>query len=201
MAWQQEIRQILIKNGSHIGSTRKVEPMKRFIFKLRQDGLAIINIQDTIDRLRIAARFISRYSPQDVLVASSKEQAFVPIQKFAEYTGVSYIIGRFLPGTLTNPNFEYYTEPELLLVLDPYADRQAISEAVIQRLPVISFASTNNLYRNVDLVIPANNKSRRSIAALFWVLTNFVLWERGDLTEGTFIEEKVEDFLTPVRQG
>lgn len=191
-----DARKIFIKNGAHIGTQRKVDAMRKFIFRIRPDGLAIINAQMAVERIKIAARFIARYPAEDVLVVASKEQAQYPARKFAEVIGAKYVVGRFLPGTLTNPSREYFMEPKIVFVADPYADRQAISEAVRQHLPVISLASTNNIYPNVDLVIPCNNKGRRALAAVYWLLANFVLKERKELTAET-IQEKIEDFISP----
>jgi len=194
-----DARSIFIKNGAHIGTQRKVEAMKKFIFRVRPDGLAIINAQMAIERLKVAARFMSRFDPSDILVVASREQAQYPAKKFAETIGAKYVVGRFLPGTLTNPSRDYFIEPKIVFVADPYADRQAIAEAVKQGLPVISLASTNNIYPNVDLVIPCNNKGRRALAAIYWLLANFVLKERGELTTES-IPEKVEDFISPKQQ-
>ena len=130
-------------------------------------------------------------------MVASREQAQYPAKKFAELIGARYSVGRFMPGTLTNPNLDYFVEPKIVFTTDPFADRQAIAEAVKQGLPVISLASTNNMYPNVDLVIPCNNKGRRALAAVYWLLTNFVLMARGDIKENGIINEKVEDFLSP----
>jgi len=196
---EKNLREIFIRNGCHIGTQRKVKPMQRFIYKVRPDGLAIINAQASIKRMKVAARFIARYKPEDVLVVASREQARYPAKKFAEKIGAKCVVGRFMPGTLTNPSREYFIEPKLVFVADPYADRQAIAEASKQRLPIISLASTNNIYPFVDLVIPCNNKGRRALAAVYWLLTNFVLKERGELPEGT-IQEKIQDFIAPKQQ-
>lgn len=192
-------REIFIKNGCHIGTQRKVEPMRRFIYRIRNDGLAIINANLSIERMKVASRFISRFEPGDVLIVASREQAQYPARKFAEKIGANYAVGRFMPGTLTNPSKEYFIEPKVVFVSDPYADKQAIAEASKQRLPIISLASTNNIYPFVDLVIPCNNKGRRALAAVYWLLANFVLKERGELKTGT-IPEKVQDFIAPRQQ-
>jgi small subunit ribosomal protein S2 len=188
-------RQVLVKNGVHIGTQRKVAHMRKFIFKIREDGLAILNVQDTIDRLKAVARLIAQYQPEDILVLASREQAQQPAEKFAELTGARSIVGRFMPGTMTNPDLEYFVEPRVILTSDPYGDRQAISEAVLQGILVVSLASTNNTLENIDIVIPCNNKGRRSLAAVYWLLTNLVLYERAELKESEEIDQAVEDFI------
>ncbi|MBR9680921.1 MAG: 30S ribosomal protein S2 [Candidatus Altiarchaeota archaeon] len=192
-------RQVLVKNGVHIGTQRKVADMKKFIFKIREDGLAVLNVQDSIDRIRDAARLIAKYPAEEVLVVSSRDQAQNAAKKFSGLTGVSYMPGRFMPGTMTNPNLEYFTEPSILIASDPYGDRQAIKEAVSKGIPVISLASTNNTLENVDLVIPSNNKGRRSLGAVFWLLTNYVLYERGELKESQETDVSVEEFIGNIK--
>ena len=188
-------RQILVKNGAHIGTPSKVEVMKRFIFKIRPDGLAIINVQSVDERLRDAARLLCQYRPEEVLVVGGREQARKPVETFCKLTGFHSITGRFFPGTLTNPNLEYFIEPKILLVVDPWTDKQAIAEAAKQKIPVITLASTNNTYSGADLVVPCNNKGRRSLAAVFYVLTHYVLYERKELKEGEDISEPLEEFI------
>ena len=188
-------RQILVKNGAHIGAQRKVKPMEKYIFRVRPDGLSIINVQVIIDRIKIAAKMIASMDPSDILVITNKEQALVPADKFAELVGTGTVVGRFLPGTMTNPDQEYFVEPKMVFVADTYGDKQAIEEAFQMRIPVIALASTNNTYNKVDLVIPCNNKGRRSLAAIYWLLTQEVLKARGDLGEDGVFAEKLEDFM------
>lgn len=188
-------RQVLVKNGVHIGTQRKVGHMKDYVFKVREDGLAILNVRETLDRLRVAARFIARQDPTDVLVVAAREQAQKPARKFAEAAGLRFKVGRYMPGTMTNPALRYFVEPRLVVTADPYADRQAIKEAHTRGIPVVSLASTNNTVQNVDLVIPCNNKGRRALAAVYWLLANYVLQERGELGDDVTIPEGVADFV------
>lgn len=188
-------RQVLVKNGAHIGAQRNVKPMGKFVFRVRPDGLSIINVQLIIDRLKVAAKMIAAMPREDVVVIANKEQAFKPAGKFAEVIGVSSEIGRFLPGTMTNPEQEYFIEPRLVFIADTFGDKQAMEEAFQMRIPVIALASTNNTYNKVDLVIPCNNKGRRSLAAIYWLLAQEVLKARGDLAGDDVFPEKLEDFM------
>jgi len=194
----KDARQLLVKNGVHIGTQRKVDHMRKFIFKVREDGLAVMNVQDTIERLKVAGRMVSHYSPEDVLVVASKEQAENPAGKLAELIGAKSFLGRFMPGTMTNPNLEYFVEPKLLIAADPYGDRQAITEAVARGIPIICLASTNNMTENLDLVIPCNNKGRRSLAAVYLLFANHVLYEKGELKKDEELEATLEDFVGKV---
>jgi small subunit ribosomal protein S2 len=102
--------------------------------------------------------------------------------------------GRFIPGTLTNPNLTKYIEPELLVLTDPAADAQALKEAVSVGIPVIGFCDANNETKNVDFIIPANNKGRRSLAVVYWLLTRETLKERGDIKNNDEYSTTIEDF-------
>ncbi|HDR53221.1 MAG TPA: 30S ribosomal protein S2 [archaeon] len=189
-----ETRQILVKNGAHIGAQRKVGPMEKFVFRVRPDGLSIINVQTVLDRIGVAARMLASYEPKDILVISNKEQASKPARLFAEVIGAEMVIGRFLPGTLTNPDQTYFVEPKLVFVADPFGDKQAIEEAYQMRLPIISLASTNNTYHKVDLVVPCNNKGRRALAAVYHTMASEVLKHKGALGENGVMPHSIEDF-------
>jgi small subunit ribosomal protein S2 len=175
--------------------------MKKFLDTLRQDssGLHLIDVHETDSRIRVVAKFLSRFDPDRILVVSARQYGQRPARKFADNIGAMRIVGRFIPGTLTNPRLRTYIEPEVILVTDPAADAQALSEAVSTGLPVVGICDANNMLRNVDLVLPANNKGRRSLALVYWLLAREILkrgksisdadWERSqsvDDWESTF---------------
>ena len=192
---QIDIQEILVRHGLHIGSRIKVKHMERFIFRQRPDGVYLIDINKTIERLNIAAKFISYYPPEKVAVISTHIYGTKPVQKFCELTGCIPITERFEPGSLTNPILETYIEPELILVSDPRYDRQAVIEAKIAQIPVIAMCSTDNTVSDVDLVIPMNNRGRLALPYAFWYLARRVLIERGVLTPELAEKIKPDDFL------
>ena len=165
----------------HIGTNQKSSDMQRFIDKDRADGsgLHLIDINQTDARIRTVANFLSHYDPERILVVSARQYGQRPARKFAQSIGAKRIVGRFIPGTLTNPNLRTYTEPEVLVVTDPAADSQALSEAVSTGLPIVGIVDANNTLRNVDLALPANNKGRRSLALIYWLLAREMLTSRG----------------------
>ncbi|MEC9393709.1 MAG: 30S ribosomal protein S2 [Candidatus Thermoplasmatota archaeon] len=179
----------------HIGTNQKSSDMQRFIDTERADGsgLHLIDIHQTDDRIRTVANFLSRYDPERILVVSARQYGQRPARKFAQAIGAKRIVGRFIPGTLTNTRLRTYTEPEVLFVTDPAADSQALSEAVSSGLPIVGIVDANNTLRNVDLALPANNKGRRSLALIYWLLaremlttrgaTNYADWERAQTVE------------------
>ena len=165
----------------HIGTNQKSSDMQRFIDTDRADGsgLHLIDINQTDERIRTVAKFLSHYDPERILVVSARQYGQRPARKFAQSIGAKRIVGRFIPGTMTNPRLRTYQEPEVLFVTDPAADAQALSEAVSTGLPIVGIVDANNTLRNVDLALPANNKGRRSLALIYWLLARGILTARG----------------------
>ncbi|WP_251343360.1 30S ribosomal protein S2 [Haloplanus halophilus] len=165
--------------GVHIGTQQKTEDMERFIHRVRDDGLYVLDVSQTDQRIRTAADFLANYSPEQVLVTSSRQYGRFPAEKFAEAIGARARTGRFIPGTLTNPDYDGYIEPDVVVVTDPIGDSQAVKEAITVGIPVIAMCDSNNQLSNVDLVIPTNNKGRRALSVVYWLLANETLDRRG----------------------
>lgn len=182
--------------GVHIGTHTCTSYMERFVYRVRPEGLYVLDVRKIDERLRIAAKFIARYSPEGILAVASRPYAYTPVQKFAEIVRGKAIIGRFPPGTLTNPHLSNYIEPEVVIVTDPRTDVQVIKEAAKVGIPVVGFVDTDAKVDFIDLVIPANNKGRKSLALLYWVLARQVLRERKEIPPDGDIPVRVEDFET-----
>lgn len=165
--------------GVHIGTQQKTKDMERFIHRVRTDGLYVLDISRTDERIRTAANFLSNYAPEQILVASSRQYGRYPAKQFADAIGARVRNDRFIPGTLTNPQYEGYIEPDVVVVTDPIGDAQAVTEAITVGIPVIAMCDTNNQTSNVDLVVPTNNKGRRALAVVYWLLANETLDRRG----------------------
>jgi small subunit ribosomal protein S2 len=165
--------------GVHIGTQQKTKNMERFIHRVRDDGLYVLDISQTDGRIRTAASFLSDYNPEQVLVTSSRQYGRFPARKFADAIGARARTGRFIPGTLTNPQYDGYIEPDVVVVTDPIGDSQAVKEAITVGIPVIAMCDSNNTTSNVDLVIPTNNKGRRALAVVYWLLANETIDRRG----------------------
>ncbi|HJM13261.1 MAG TPA: 30S ribosomal protein S2 [Candidatus Thalassarchaeaceae archaeon] len=165
------------RHAVHIGTNQKSADMRGFLDHIQQDssGLHLIDVNQTDERIRVVAKFLSNYESDRVLVVSARQYGQRPARKFAQAIGAKHIVGRFIPGTLTNPSLRTYIEPEVILVTDPAADAQALSEAVKSGLPVVAICDANNRLRNVDLALPANNKGRRSLALVYWLLAREML--------------------------
>ena len=184
--------------GVRIGTHIKTKVMERFIYGVRPDGLYVINVRLLDERIRIAAKMIARYDPNTIVAVSARQYGYQPVKAFCSFTGAIPIVGRFVPGTFTNPSLPNYLEPSLLLASDPRADRQAIDEAAEVGIPVIALCDTDNFCEYVDLIIPVNNKGRRSLALVYWLLARQVLRERGELAPDEDLPVPVEHFETKI---
>jgi len=187
-----------LSTGVHIGSRVRTGDMGKFVYRCRPDGLWILDLSKIDERIRIAAKFLARFEPRKIVVVSSRAYGRVPVEMFCRLVGATPVIGRFVPGTFTNPLYPGHIEADVVLVVDPRADAQAVSEASKVGIPVVALVSTDNSLMNVDLAIPANNKGRRALAAIFWLLARQVLRERGDIPPDGDIPYSIEDFETPL---
>jgi small subunit ribosomal protein S2 len=181
-------------SGAHIGTRQKTADIKDFIYKVRNDGLYIIDVKKTDERIKTAAKLLIKYDPSNILIVSVRQYGQKPIKKLGEHTGIQVLDGRFRPGTLTNPNAKGFLEPELLIVTDPLADAQALHEAENIGIPVVGLCDTNNETKYLDLVIPTNNKGRRALALVYWLLTRAILKEKGKIKSYDDFKTTVEDF-------
>ncbi|RLG91788.1 MAG: 30S ribosomal protein S2, partial [Candidatus Hecatellales archaeon] len=150
----------------------------------------------TDERIRVAARFLANFPPESIAVVSFRLYGHQPVRKFCEVTGAIPIVGRFPPGAFTNPLSPSYMEPQVIVVTDPSADEQALIEASKIGLPVVALCDTDNTFRGVDLIIPANNKGRKALAMVYWLLARQLLRERGAIPPDGDLHIPVEDFET-----
>jgi small subunit ribosomal protein S2 len=183
-----------LTSGVHIGTQQKSASMRRFVYKIRYDGLYVLDIKETDRRIRLSAKFLARFKPKQILVVSQRQYGQKPVRLFAKSIGATSFSERFVPGCLTNPALSEYIEPKVLVVTDPATDQQALSEAVSIGIPVVGICDVNNETRNVDLVIPANNKGRVALATIYWLLAREVLRARSTDGAEPTLPLTIEDF-------
>ncbi|RAH15193.1 MAG: 30S ribosomal protein S2 [Methanobacteriota archaeon] len=177
------------ENAVNIGTQQRSADMMKFIQEVRDDGLYLIDLNKTDERIRIITKFLNQYEPEQIVVTSARQYGQRPARKFAESIGAKSLVGRFIPGTFTNPKLPSFYEPGLLVVTDPAADQQAVREAVGSGIPIVAICDANNNLRNVDIALPANNKGRRSLALLYWLLSREVLKGRGITNDDSWAED------------
>jgi small subunit ribosomal protein S2 len=187
-------RDTLLSAGIHIGTRMKTKDMESFIYRVRPDGLFVLDVKKTDDRIRVTAKFLARFEPAKIAAAAARVYAQEPVKKFCEAVGATPVIGRFIPGLLSNPLYPNRIEPEVLIVSDPRADFQAVKEASSAGIPIVALCSTDNEFSGVDLVIPTNNKGRRALAVVYWLLARQVLREKGELPPDKDLPLTIEDF-------
>jgi len=184
----------LLSAGIHIGTRMKTKDMATFIYRMRPDGLFVLDVKKTDERIRIAAKFLARFEPSKIIAVAARLYGREPVKQFCEITKATPIIGRFIPGMLSNPLYAGRIEPNVVIVSDPKADFQAVKEAGALGIPVIALCSTDNEFAGVDLVIPTNNKGRRALAVIYWLLARQVLREKGELPPDGSPTVSIDDF-------
>jgi len=196
----EHMEKYVLSTGIRVGTQVKTKFMIPFITKATNEGLYIIDSKKTLSRIQTAAKFINRAKISKVLVCSGREYASTPIEKFCELTGATTMLGRFMPGTLTNPLLPYYIEPELVFVSDPQVDEQAVLEATNAGIPVIGISNTDNVTSKIDLIIPANNRGRKSLAAIYWLVAREILIQKGELKPDQPMKYEIDDFETKITE-
>lgn len=198
-------QEVFLEAGVHIGTKIRTNDMREFIFKRRDDGLYILDLRKSAERLMEAAKIIAKYKPEEVCVVASRVYSSNPATRFAELTGVSLVKGRFVPGLMTNMNVQGFMEPKLLLVCDPKGEHEALVEAAKNGVPVIGLCDTDNETKFIDVIVPINNKGKRSLALIFYILSREVMVAQGKIKsydeftydigffEQTIVEEKPQE--------
>lgn len=188
------LEKMILSTGIRVGTPIKTKFMTPFITRANPEGLYILDISKTLARIDVAAKFIGRTNIANVAVTSSREYGKTPIEKFCELTGARGIFGRFMPGTFTNPSLPKYLEPEIVIVTDPQADEQAVLEATRAGVPVIALSNSDNITSKVDVVIPTNNRGRKALATVYWLLTKEVLKKQGKIKSDSEMPLAIDDF-------
>jgi small subunit ribosomal protein S2 len=178
--------------GVHIGTQQKTKDMKRFVYRVRADGLYVLDVKATDDRIKTAAKFLSKFDPARTLVVSARQYGQFPATMFAKVIGAKSMVGRFIPGTLTNPEYRDFVEPDVVVVTDPIGDLQAVKEAVDIGVPVVAMCDTNNMTMHIDVVIPTNNKGRKALALIYWLLAQEITKLRGQPMDYVVTDFEIE---------
>jgi small subunit ribosomal protein S2 len=192
----ENLEKMILSTGIRVGTPVKTKSMSRYIVRANPEGLYILDISKTLYRIDVAAKFIGRTNISKVAVTSAREYGKKPVEKFCDATGATPILGRFMPGTFTNPSLPKYMEPEIVIVTDPQADQQAVIESTRAGVPVIAISNSDNVISKVDLVIPANNRGRKALATVYWLLAREVMKKQGRIKSDKEMKSTIDDFET-----
>lgn len=190
-----------LTTGAHIGTRFKSGDMGRYIYKQRRDGLKVLDVQLIDERVKQVGAFLAKYDAKKIAVVSRKLYGKTPAEEFSNAVGAHSITGRFVPGTFTNPEGKEFRQPSVVIITEPESDAQAIAEASRAHAVVIALASTNNSLANIDIAIPINNKGRKSLALVYWMLAKECLKARGDISGDDGFTKTVEEFEYPLKDG
>jgi len=184
-----------LKVGLHIGTKFRTKYMEQFIYRIRPDGLAVLNVQKIDERMNIAIKLLCKYNKEDILIVGRRENGWEAIKLFSKLTGIRSFPGRYPPGILTNPNLEEFIEAKIILVTDPWPDRNAVFDAIKIGIPVIALCDTNNESNFVDVVVPCNNKGKKSLGLFFWIFAKEFLKTKGIIKNEDEMSIKLDKFL------
>ena len=171
---EEDIKNLIIA-GCHLGGKKITKQMRKYVYTVRKDGIAIFDVKKKKKKIQVAARIIASVDPDSVISVSSREAGQRAVYKFGHFTKTQAVTGRWSPGMLTNKTTKKYVEPRLLIVSDPRTDYNAILESSYVNLPVIAICNSDNMLKYVDCAIPCNNRNNYSIAMIWYLLTKAVL--------------------------
>lgn len=188
--------EVYLKSGIHIGTKFKTKAMEKFIYKTRPDGLSVLNLQKIDERLKVAANFLSQYNPEDILIVCRRENGWKAVKNFKKLTGIDVFAKRYPPGILTNIELETFVEKKVVIVVDEWADRNAIKDSIKMGIVVMGLCDTNNHANNIDLIVPCNNKGHKSLGLIFYILAREILKSKGLIKNEDEMSLKLEDFVS-----
>lgn len=183
-----------LKSGIHIGTKFRTKYMEKFIYKTRNDGLSVLNIQEIDNRVKLAAQLLAHYEPEDIIVVSRRENGWRPVRMFAKITECKHFPGRYPPGILTNPQLKDFIEGKIMVVTDVGPDKNAVKDALSIGLPIVALCDTNNTVNNIDFVIPCNNKGKKSLGLVFYLLAKHYMELKGLTNKSQAFEYTLDQF-------
>jgi small subunit ribosomal protein S2 len=184
-----------LKSGIHIGTKFKTKYMAKFIYKTRPDGLSVLNLKKIDERIALTVNILAQYNPEEILIVCRRENGWKALKELNKLTGMKIINGRYPPGILTNPKLETFIEPKVIVVCDPWPDKNAVEDAGKIGIPVIGFCDTNNQSNKLDLVVPCNNKGRKSVGLIFYLIAREFMRKKAMLRGDEEMPAKIEDFV------
>lgn len=182
-----------LKASVHLG-TRVITPdMRKYVYRRRADGLAVFNTALLDDEIRKGAEYLADFSPEQAIIVCKREAGWKAVKKFSEITGMRSFTKKYPAGVLTNSQLEDFFEVDLVLICDPWVDKNALNDALRVRVPVMSICDTNNYTQGVKVIVPGNNKSAKSLGMLLYLLAK-VYCEKRKIPFTATIKDFLDDW-------
>ncbi|TFG20240.1 MAG: 30S ribosomal protein S2 [Promethearchaeota archaeon] len=195
-------KQLYLSCGIHIGTKLLSGDARRFIYRQTNYGLYVIDLTQTDKRLKIVAKFLSKYVEEGsdrIIVSSVRRYGKEPVKKFCEVLGCRAIVNRFIPGSLTNPIIDTYVkDASVVVIIDPHADKVILREAQLARIPVVSLFDTDDTLVGIDLAVPANNRGKKALGLVFWILARQIMLELGKISSEDEFPYTLEEFTSKI---
>ncbi len=182
----------------HLGTKVITPDMRKFVYKRRADGLAVLNTNLIDDKIREGVKFLNEFSAEDIFIACKREAGWPAVEKFAEVTGIRAFMKKYPSGIITNLRLENFFEPKLAVICDPWVDKNALNDANIIRIPVLGICDTNNYAKGMTHVMVGNNKSRKSVGLILFILAREYLKAQGKTKEAKALN--MEDFTGKIEE-
>jgi len=168
-----------IKTASYLGTKVITPSMRKYVYRRRLDGLAILNTLLVDKKLKEGIDFVKHFKPEDWVLICKREAGWRAVKMFSELTGVRVFTKKYPAGILTNTELPNFFETKMILICDPWMDKNALKDAKRVRVPVAGICDTNNHTTDIDVVMIANNKSNKSLGLIFWLLAREYMKEHG----------------------
>jgi small subunit ribosomal protein S2 len=168
-----------IKTAAYLGTKVITPSMRKYVYRRRLDGLAILNTNLVDKKLKEAIDFVVQFKPNEWTLVCKREAGWRPAKMFAELTGVRLFTKKYPAGVITNTELPNFFETKMMMVSDPWLDKNALNDAKIVRVPVVGICDTNNNTTDIDVVVIANNKSNKSLGLIFWLLAREYMKAHG----------------------
>ena len=167
-----------VRTGIHLGTKVITPDMKKFVYRRRADSIGVLNTTLIDENIKKAIEIISKYDPKDIAIACKREAGWEPAKLLGKVMGIRVFTKTYPGGMMTNTQLEDFYEPELVIVCDPWIDRNALGDAKKTNKKVVMLADTNNFIKDADYIIPCNNKGSKSLGLVFYLIAKGYIEKR-----------------------
>jgi ribosomal protein uS2 len=184
-----------IKTAAYLGTKVITPTMRKYVYRRRLDGLAILNTLLVDKKMAEGIDFIKQFKPSELTLICKREAGWRGAKMFSELTGVRTYTKKYPSGVLTNTVLDDFIETKMVVICDPWLDKNALKDAKNIRIPVASICDTNNHTADCDVVMIGNNKSNKSMGLFFWLMAREYMKAHGIDKECPSLEDFVGEEL------